>query len=129
MSFSVRPSFFASVVALAVLVGACSSDKPKPPLNAGTLVVHAEFEAGPVMPNGHLAVEAPLPNNKVRVRATDGTTAVATTDRHGSATLVLAPGAYTATLDEDCPTGVYPQQVRVPARGKARVTVACPGQG
>lgn len=115
-----------SVLAL-LLLAACSSDKSTPPPNAGTLIVHALFTAGPVGRNGHDAVEQAMQNAEIRVVA-DGTAAVnAKTDEHGNARFVLAPGRYVARLVDTvgCNAGAYPARVRLPPHGNVRVQVTC----
>src|SRR4051794_15585922 len=110
-----------------VLLAACSAHRPPPPRNAGTLILHAQFATGPVLRTGHQAIEVPLSSAKVRVRSTSGFRfpASATTDKHGNATLVLAPGVYIAQLDADCPTGHYPKKVRIRPHGETQTTVSC----
>lgn len=128
-------------LALALVVLAACSSEPKPPPHAGTLIVHAVFAAGPVGPGyDPVAHGSPITNTKVRVRASPGSVTMATTDDHGDAKFVVAPGAYIVHLADlmgfdgrggslDCGGGGPHERVRVPPDDTARATLACFGAG
>jgi hypothetical protein len=115
-----------------VVLAACSSDNPTPtpPRNVSTLFVHTLYASGPVGPNGHTANEGAAGNVNVSVHRAGGSFTDAKTDSHGNATLLLAPGAYTAWA-HDCASGIkYPVKVRLPGHGgAAQVNLYCRGVG
>jgi NADPH-dependent 2,4-dienoyl-CoA reductase/sulfur reductase-like enzyme len=115
-----------------LLLAACSTDTSTPtPPNAGTLILHAQFAAGPVLARtGHQVTEVPLANAKIVLRSADGfLPTIVTTDEHGNARLFLAPGVWTARLDVDCPTGDDPVTVGIQPGGETHTTVSCFGVG
>jgi hypothetical protein len=128
-----------AVVAVAVALASCSSTGiPNPPPNAGTLTIHAEFQAGPVGGDGHAAVESSMSRTRVRVRQADsGAISIVTTDRAGNAKLRLAPGRYYATFadlqgfngkggDLTCGLGApRTKTVRLSPRGTAHLEIVC----
>ena len=134
MSFVRR---IAVAAAVATVVTSCTGGSPHPPPNAGTLIVHALWQAGPILPNGHAADESAMTHTRLLIRATSGPPVNVTTDEKGNARVLLAPGVYSATFADlagfdgtggnlDCGLGApYPEKVSLLAHRTAHLEVVC----
>ena len=97
-------------IVAAVALGGWSSASPQP--NAGTVIVHATYQAGPTSPQG---IEQAMPSADVRMSGPGGVSVVTRTDTFGNARFRLSAGRYVAHLvsADGCTAGTYDATVTV----------------
>ena len=102
----------ATVAVAATILSGCSSAKPEPPPNAGTLIVRVVHTWGPIHADGRPFGQGWIVGTDVRVKGDNGSAVTLISDKHGFARFALAPGNYTVTLPahyyDDMPVGHGP---------------------
>lgn len=112
------------LVACCVLSGCADSGKAREHATPATLTVHIGLFGGPFLPGrGMAASDTPAQGKNVTAVDAAGRKHVARTDAGGSATLRLAPGAYTV-FSTYCGTG--PQHIALLRGRRTRVQIDCP---
>jgi type 1 fimbria pilin len=124
-----------SLIALSLLgacaVAACSGKASlRPPANAGTVVVHAEFRSAPCSEStGRCSVEGPMGGIKIVLRDRNGRRTSAVTDQGGNARFEVPPGRYRAALSADnsnpCDAGTVSASATAQAHRRTHVRVYC----